>query len=237
MGQNTCYQVRTPDYQGIPHLISIGNKGGGSHNHDGLREIKPLTVFILRQYRRKEILPAQEMNHEFFNPAALQIVAMNPDHIQSLKIVGAVITVSSTRTPDTDTSGETIIRLLKEAGIEIFHYAIVPDTLEAIRHEVITALKGANCIVLNGGTGLTHDDCTIEAVLPLMDKRIEGFGELFRMISYQEIGSSAMLSRALAGISGGKAIFCIPGSTGAVKLATSGLIIPEIGHILTHASK
>lgn len=177
------------------------------------------------------------MNHDFFISAALQTVSMNPDHTQSMEITGAVITVSSTRTSATDTSGETIKRLLKGAGIGIAHYAIVPDSIESIRHEVITALKEANCVVLNGGTGLTHDDCTIEAVLPLLDKRIEGFGELFRMMSYQEIGSSAMLSRAVAGISGGKAIFCIPGSTGAVKLATSGLIIPEIGHILSHASK
>ena len=162
---------------------------------------------------------------------------MNPDHIESIKISGAVITVSSSRTAETDTSGETIKRLLEGAGIEISHYAIVPDTVEAIRHEVIMALKSANCIVLNGGTGLTHDDCTIEAILPLIDKRMEGFGEFFRMMSFGEIGSAAMLSRAVAGISGGKAIFCIPGSTGAVKLATSGLIIPEIGHILTHASK
>ena len=162
---------------------------------------------------------------------------MNPDHTQSIKISGAVITVSSSRKPETDTSGETIKRLLEGAGIEISYYAIVPDTIESIRHEVITALKCANCIVLNGGTGLTHDDRTIEAVLPLIDKRIEGFGEFFRMMSFGEIGSAAMLSRAVAGISGGKAIFCIPGSTGAAKLATSGLIIPEIGHILTHANK
>jgi molybdenum cofactor biosynthesis protein B len=162
---------------------------------------------------------------------------MNSDHIESIKINGAVITVSSSRTPDTDTSGETIKRLLEGAGIEISHYAIVPDIIEAIRFEVIKALKCANCIVLNGGTGLTHDDCTIEAILPLLDKRIEGFGELFRMMSFGEIGSAAMLSRAVAGISGGKAIFSIPGSTGAAKLATSGLIVPEIGHILTHANK
>ena len=102
---------------------------------------------------------------------------------------------------------------------------------------MIRALDRASCIVLNGGTGLTHDDCTIEAVTPLLDKQIDGFGELFRMMSFSEISSAAMLSRAVAGISGGKAIFCIPGSTGAAKLATSALIIPEIRHILTHANK
>jgi molybdenum cofactor biosynthesis protein B len=152
-------------------------------------------------------------------------------------ISGAVITVSSSRTKETDTSGETIITLLEDAGIGITYYSIVPDRIEAIRSELIHALERASCVVLNGGTGLTHDDCTIEAVTPLLDKQIDGFGELFRMMSFSEISSAAMLSRAVAGISGGKAIFCIPGSTGAAKLATSALIIPEIRHILTHANK
>ena len=162
---------------------------------------------------------------------------MNPDHIQPINLEGAVITVSSSRTRENDTSGETIKSLLQEAGIAITHYAIVPDQIGAIRSEVIRALERANCIIVNGGTGLTHDDCTIEAVTPLPDKQIDGFGELFRMMSFSEIRSAAMLSRAVAGISGGKAIFCIPGSTGAIKLATSALIIPELQHILTHANK
>ena len=126
---------------------------------------------------------------------------------------------------------------MEHAGILLSHYAIVPDKIDAIRNEVTKALECAECVVLNGGTGLTHDDCTIEAVAPLLEKKIEGFGELFRMLSFQEIGSAAMLSRAIAGITGGKAIFCIPGSTGAVTLATSALILPEITHILTHANK
>jgi len=162
---------------------------------------------------------------------------MKPDHVQPMTIAGAVITVSSSRTRETDTSGETIKTLLEDGGIRITYYTIVPDRIDAIRSEVIRALERASCVILNGGTGLTHDDCTIEAVTPLLDKQIDGFGELFRMMSFSEISSAAMLSRALAGISGGKAIFCIPGSTGAAKLATSALIIPEIHHILTHANK
>jgi molybdenum cofactor biosynthesis protein B len=162
---------------------------------------------------------------------------MNPEHIKAMTIRGAVITVSSSRTKETDKSGETVIHLMEHAGMKISHYAIVSDKIDAIRNEVIKALECAECVVLNGGTGLTHDDCTIEAVGPLLDKKIEGFGELFRMLSFQEIGSAAMLSRANAGIKDGKAIFCIPGSTGAVTLATSALIIPEITHILTHANK
>ncbi|RQW05783.1 MAG: MogA/MoaB family molybdenum cofactor biosynthesis protein [Calditrichaeota bacterium] len=162
---------------------------------------------------------------------------MKPDHVQPMTVSGAVITVSSSRTRETDTTGDTIKTLLEDAGIAITYYTIVPDRIETIRSEVIRALDQASCIVLNGGTGLTHDDCTIEAVTPLLDKQIDGFGELFRMMSFSEISSAAMLSRAVAGISGGKAIFCIPGSTGAAKLATSALIIPEIRHILTHANK
>jgi molybdenum cofactor biosynthesis protein B len=164
-------------------------------------------------------------------------IIMKAEHVQPITIQAAIITVSTTRTPETDTSGKTITTLLNEARIPVLHYAIVPDQIEAIRAEVYQALKSTNCVILNGGTGLTHDDCTIEAVMPLLEKRIDGFGELFRQKSYLEIGTSTMLSRAIAGVSGGKAIICIPGSTPAVTLATKELIIPEIAHILSHANR
>jgi len=162
---------------------------------------------------------------------------MNKNHIESLKIYAAIITVSSTRTKENDISGKTICELLKNAGISINFYVIVQDQIESIRAEVYRSLTNSNCIIINGGTGLTYDDCTIEAVTPLLDKKIDGFGEIFRMKSYQDIGTSAILSRALAGICHRKAIFCIPGSTPAVTLATKELIIPEIEHILSHANK
>jgi molybdenum cofactor biosynthesis protein B len=162
---------------------------------------------------------------------------MSHNHIRPFDITGAVITVSTTRTIDSDTSGKTITRLLEDKGIRIRHYAIVPDRIEAIRNELFIAIKHANCIILNGGTGLTQDDCTIEAVSPLLEKRIEGFGEFFRMKSIQQIGTASMLSRAVAGIIGGKAVFCIPGSTPAVTLATTDLILPEIAHIISHANR
>lgn len=162
---------------------------------------------------------------------------MKQEHVSSIEIKAAVITVSTTRTPETDTSGMTITTILKDAGIPVQHYAIVPDRIEAIRAELFRALKTTNCIILNGGTGLTHDDCTIEAVSPLLEKKIDGFGELFRAKSFLEIGTSTMLSRAIAGVSEGKAIFSIPGSTPAVTLATKELIVPEIAHILSHAIK
>jgi len=162
---------------------------------------------------------------------------MNPTHLLKISVQAAVITVSSTRTLENDTSGKAIRDILVSAGIPVKHYAIVHDQIEAIRSEVFNAMKISNCIILNGGTGLTNDDCTIEAILPLLEKKIDGFGELFRMKSYQEIGTSAMLSRALAGTSNGKVIFCIPGSTPAATLATNDLIVPEIVHILSHAKK
>jgi len=162
---------------------------------------------------------------------------MKKNHVQAIPIKAAIITVSSTRSKENDTSGKAIEMILNSAGIEVVHYAIVSDQVAAIRSEIYCSLKNSNCLILNGGTGLTHDDCTIEAVIPLLDKKIDGFGELFRMISYKEIGTSSMLSRALAGTCHGKAIFCIPGSTPAVTLATKDLIVPEIAHILSHANK
>lgn len=163
--------------------------------------------------------------------------AMSHNHIRLFEITGAVITVSTTRTIDTDTSGKIITGLLEGKSISVRHYAIVPDRIEAIRNELFIAVKKANCIIINGGTGLTYDDCTFEAVSPLLEKRIEGFGEFFRMKSLQQIGTASMLSRAFAGIMSGKAIFCIPGSTPAVTLATTDLILPEIAHIISHANR
>ena len=162
---------------------------------------------------------------------------MKQEHVQPIPITGAVITVSTTRTQETDSSGKTIQAILAEAKIPVQHYAVIPDQIEAIRSELYQALKTCNCIIIDGGTGLTHDDCTIEAVTPLLEKKIDGFGELFRMKSFDEIGTSTMLSRAIAGTIRGRVIFCIPGSTPAVTLATKTLIIPEIAHILSHANK
>jgi molybdenum cofactor biosynthesis protein B len=161
---------------------------------------------------------------------------MKHNHIRSIEVSGAVITVSTTRTADTDTSGKTLISILEEQKIPVLHYGVVPDRIDAIRNELFEALKKANCIIITGGTGLTHDDCTIEAISPLLEKKIDGFGEFFRMRSYNQIGTAAMLSRAVAGTIGGKAVFCIPGSTPAVTLATTELILPAITHILSHAS-
>jgi molybdenum cofactor biosynthesis protein B len=162
---------------------------------------------------------------------------MKADHITVLPIRAAVYTVSTTRTLATDVSGKIIQDLLTEAGIEVCCYGIVLDRIEDIQEALQHALRQSNCIIFCGGTGLTHDDCTIEALRPCIQKQIDGFGELFRWMSFQEIGTSAILSRALAGIVDRAAVFSIPGSPAAVRLAVSRLIIPEIAHILSHAQR
>jgi len=162
---------------------------------------------------------------------------MDPTHRAPVEVKAGVITVSSTRTEATDSSGELIRGRFVTAGHQVTYTAIVPDSVLAIRRAAIEALESANCVVLSGGTGLTHDDCTIEAIAPLYEKTIDGFGEVFRTRSLDEIGTAAMLSRASAGLVSGAAVFCIPGSTGAARLALDQLIIPEIGHILTHANR
>jgi molybdenum cofactor biosynthesis protein B len=163
--------------------------------------------------------------------------AMNPEHIQPISIKTGVITISSTRDLESDSSGKIISTSLNQARYPVDYYIIVPDRIEAIRDAVVNGLEQCDCLVLNGGTGLTSDDCTIEAVEPLYEKKIDGFGELFRMKSYEEIGPAAMLSRASAGLIRKKVVFCIPGSNAAVRLAMSALITPEIRHILSHARK
>ncbi|MEA2035151.1 MAG: molybdenum cofactor biosynthesis protein B [Euryarchaeota archaeon] len=162
---------------------------------------------------------------------------MDPSHVQKIAIKTAVITVSTSRDESMDKSGARIKSLFDDAGIPVIHYLVIPDNIEIIRDELRNALEITNCIIFTGGTGLTHDDCTIEAILPLLDKVMDGFGELFRYLSYKEIGTRSLLSRAVGGIINGKAVFCIPGSVGAATLATEEIIIPEINHILTHAGK
>jgi molybdenum cofactor biosynthesis protein B len=163
--------------------------------------------------------------------------AMNPEHRQPIPITTGVITVSSSRNKETDSSGKIITTCLSQAGYHTDYYVIVPDQIDAIQDALDIGLKQCDCLILNGGTGLTSDDCTIEAVEPLYEKKIDGFGELFRMKSYEEIGPAAMLSRASAGIIRKHVVFCIPGSNAAVNLAMTSLIIPEIRHILTHSRK
>ena len=142
-----------------------------------------------------------------------------------------VITASDTRTPETDESGKLIRELFDAAGHNVVSYQIVPDSPERIKQAIHRCIPAVDAIVISGGTGIARRDSTIEVVRPMLDKEIEGFGELFRMLSFQEIGAAAMMSRAVAGISRGKILVALPGSTAACKLAIEKLLLPEIGHM------
>lgn len=142
-----------------------------------------------------------------------------------------VITTSDTRTPDNDTSGKLIREMLEGAGHRVSFYTIVPDDAERIRDAITGNLAAADAIILTGGTGIAPRDCTADVVGALLDKQLPGFGELFRALSYDEIGSAAFLSRAVAGVRGTTFIAALPGSTGGCRLAMEKLILPEIGHL------
>jgi molybdopterin adenylyltransferase len=151
-----------------------------------------------------------------------------------------IITVSDTRDKDTDKSGKLMIELLQNAGHMVVDYVIVKDEMAPIQEEILKgcAREDVDAILLNGGTEIAKRDVTIETVQNLLEKEIVGFGELFRMLSYQEdIGSAAILSRAIAGVIQNKAVFSTPGSTGAVKLAMNKLILPELGHVIREVKK
>ena len=149
-----------------------------------------------------------------------------------------VLTISDTRTEATDTSGDAIAGLLAAAGHVVTGRAIVRDDPEAVREAIAGGpARAAQVIIATGGTGITSRDSTYEAIAALLDKRLDGFGELFRMLSYDEIGSAAMLSRACAGTIGRTAVFSLPGSEHAVRLAMTKLILPEIGHVVRELSR
>jgi molybdenum cofactor biosynthesis protein B len=144
----------------------------------------------------------------------------------------AVLTISDTRTADTDTSGRAIVELLEAAGHRIAERAIVRDEPADVHAWVSTQIGRVDAIITTGGTGITSRDSTCEAIESLIDKRLAGFGELFRSLSYQEIGSAAMLTRAVGGVVRGTAIFVLPGSEHAVRLGMNKLIVPELGHLV-----
>lgn len=151
----------------------------------------------------------------------------------------AVITVSDTRTLETDSGGAMVVDLLESAGHSIALREIVPDEEQAIVSGLEAALcaDGVRAVILTGGTGVAPRDVTPESVEGRLDRLVPGFGEFFRQLSYEEIGSAALLSRALAGLARGRVVFVIPGSRGAVRLAMEKLILPELGHLAAEAIK
>ena len=146
----------------------------------------------------------------------------------------AIITASDTRTEETDTSGKKIRELLTAQRHVISFYQILKDEPAQIRTAVhgLLARADIDAIIINGGTGIAPRDTTFEAIQGLLEKEIPGFGELFRMLSYQDIGPAAMMTRATAGVAKGKIVVSLPGSTGAVELGMTKLVLPELGHMM-----
>jgi molybdenum cofactor biosynthesis protein B len=150
----------------------------------------------------------------------------------------AVLTISDTRTDATDTSGQAIATLLDAEGHQVVAKAIVRDEPAAVTAFVTAQLTGdAQVVITTGGTGITSRDSTFEAIDALLEKRLDGFGELFRMLSYADIGPSAMMSRACAGLARGRVVIALPGSEGAVRLAMTRLVLPELAHLVQQATK
>lgn len=153
-----------------------------------------------------------------------------------------VLTVSDTRTMETDTGGRAIADLLTTAGHEIVGRAIVRDDAALVRNLIEQQLAtpretGPQVVLTTGGTGITSRDCTFDVVDGLLEKRLDGFGELFRMLSYDQIGAAAMMSRATAGLVAGRIVIALPGAEAAVRLALEKLLLPEIGHLVQQATK
>ncbi len=164
------------------------------------------------------------------------------DHKHEAESIGpvrcAVITTSDSKTIETDVTGKLVKQFLVEAGHEVVSHAIVKNDGAAIRKAVEELLAGdVQCIITTGGTGVGRKDITIETVTPLLEKLLSGFGELYRHLSYDQIGPAAMLSRAQLGVVKGKIVVCIPGSSGGAEVGMKDLLLPEIAHILSVAGK
>jgi molybdenum cofactor biosynthesis protein B len=159
------------------------------------------------------------------------------EHKEAAEAIGqisfAVITVSDSRHEAEDESGKLIRERVQEAGHRLVGYQVLKNDLAAIQQEISLLVEAkVGCIITSGGTGVGRRDVTIEGVAPLLDKSLEGFGEIFRYLSFQEVGSAALMSRAMAGTCRGTLIFCLPGSPKAVKLALERLILPELKHLI-----
>jgi molybdenum cofactor biosynthesis protein B len=150
-----------------------------------------------------------------------------------------VLTVSDTRTDATDTSGHAIAGLLTDAGHTVTGRAIVKDDAAVVKGTVERQLTSGHvdAVITTGGTGISSRDTTYEAIDALLEKRLDGFGELFRMLSYQAIGPAAMMSRATAGLAAGGIVIALPGSEAAVRLAMEKLVLPELGHMVQQSRK
>ncbi len=154
-------------------------------------------------------------------------------------VVTAILTISDTRNRRTDETGRILRQGFEKAGHKVIRQGIVKDERREIRAWLRDALSDQriHLIVTNGGTGIARRDVTVETVRPLLEKEISGFGELFRMLSHKQIGSAAMMSRALAGVSNRKVVVCIPGAPDSARLALAELLLPEMGHLVWEAKR
>ena len=157
-----------------------------------------------------------------------------PDHVRA-----AVLTISDTRTTEDDTGGDTVQELLEGAGHKVVSRSIVGDEASYIRTELVDLLarSDVDAVVTTGGTGISARDTTYEVVDRMIEKKLDGFGEIFRMLSYEEIGAAAFLSRAVAGAVGSKFVASLPGSRNAVRLGVEKLLVPEIAHVVFELRK
>jgi len=160
-------------------------------------------------------------------------------HQAPQKVNCAIVIISDSRTEKTDESGKLLTSGLQGHGHEVSSFTLLKNDAEAIRNKLDELLNtpGLQVVISSGGTGASHLDMTVETVTPMLEKKLDGFGELFRYLTYQEIGTGSILSRALAGAARGKVIICLPGSVKAVKLALDKIILPEIGHLVREASR
>jgi molybdenum cofactor biosynthesis protein B len=151
----------------------------------------------------------------------------------------AILIISDSRTEKTDESGKYLLEKLESNGHTVIDYALLKNDSETIKNKLNEYLEQEELqvIITSGGTGVSMRDVTVETVTPMLDKMLDGFGELFRTLSYMEIGSASIMSRAVAGVISGKIILCIPGSLAAVKLAIEKIILGEIGHMVREATR
>jgi molybdenum cofactor biosynthesis protein B len=160
-------------------------------------------------------------------------------HKSPVNVNCAVIIISGSRNEQNDESGKLITQLLESNKHNVSSFSILKNDAEAIINKISCLLEDEKIqvIITSGGTGASHLDITVETITPILDKKLDGFGELFRFLTYQEIGSGSILSRAMAGVIKGRVIICLPGSVGAVRLAMEKIILPEIGHLVREASR
>lgn len=150
----------------------------------------------------------------------------------------AVLTISDSRTEAEDQSGQLLKEKLRQNSHRLVAYAILKNEAEVIKQKIKELLEqDVQVIITSGGTGVSHRDITIETISPLLEKKLDGFGELFRFLTYQELGTASIMSRAVAGVVRGKVIICLPGSLGAITLASEKIILPEIGHMVREATR